>query len=126
MKIRNLAREAGVSVETVRYYQRIKLLRIPPRGAGPREYSEVDLRRLRFVRRAQTLGFTLREVAALLELPAAECENVERVARERRAAIVEKIESLREIEEVLAAVIERCMRRAPHEGCPIVETLAAS
>lgn len=104
-----LASEAGVTVETVRYYQRIGLLGVPPRKTGFREYGEEELRRLRFIRRAQALGFTLEEVAALIELSAADCENVERIARERLTAVAERIESLRRIEAVLTTVIERCM-----------------
>lgn len=61
-----LAREAAVSVETVRYYERRGLLDQPPRGAGYRQYSDDDLARLRFVRRAKALGFTLAQIRDLL------------------------------------------------------------
>lgn len=68
MKIGDLAREGGVSVETIRFYQRRGLLSEPPRAGGARRYSEGDLERLRSIRAAQTAGFTLEEIATLLAL----------------------------------------------------------
>ncbi len=97
MKVSQLAAAAGVGVETVRYYQRIGLLPVPKRAASVRSYEPKDLARLHFIRRAQALGFALEEIASLLRLSASECRDVERIARERLAAVAEKIAALRAI-----------------------------
>lgn len=124
MKVSQLAAAAGVGVETVRYYQRIGLISTPARSASFREYEPKDLARLRFIRRAQALGFTLKEISALLQLSASDCRAVERLARERLAAVAEKITALRRISGVLKEVVRGCEAREPHQGCPIIETLA--
>ena len=124
MRIAQLARAANVGVETVRYYQRIGLLPKPARTRGFREYEASDVQRLRFIKRAQSLGFTLEEVSTLLALSASDCKNVERLAGERLTAILERVADLHRIEAVLTDVIRRCRLRQPYEGCPIIETLA--
>jgi len=124
MRIAQLAKAACVGVETVRYYQRTGLLLKPARSAGFREYGASDLQRLRFIRRAQSLGFTLEEISTLLDLSASDCENVERIARERLTAILTRITDLRRIKRVLTEVIRRCSARETYQGCPIIETLA--
>ena len=124
MKISQLASAAGVGVETVRYYQRIGLLAKPDRSASFREYGAEDLARLRFVRRAQALGFTLEEISTLLQLSTFECEDVERIARARLATVAEKISDLQRVASVLTDVVERCGAREPYQGCPIIESLA--
>lgn len=123
MRISELAKAAGVNVETIRYYQRTGLLSTPPRGSGFREYKAADLQRLRFIRRAQALGFTLEEIGMLLRLSVSDCKNVERIARERRAAVAQKIADLQRIQTVLADVIHSCKTRQPFQGCPIIEAL---
>jgi MerR family transcriptional regulator, mercuric resistance operon regulatory protein len=124
MTISQLAKSAGVKVETVRYYQRIGLLTIPRLdGPGFRFYGDEDARRLRFVRHAQTLGFTLDEIAVLLRLSSADCEEVERLAKERLAAIKEKMADLHRLEDALERTVFECERRRPHTGCPLIETL---
>jgi Hg(II)-responsive transcriptional regulator len=124
VKISQFAKTAGVGIETVRYYQRLGLLSKPKRSTPYREYGADDVQRLRFIRRAQTLGFSLAEVSLLLSLSASECEDVERIARERLAGVSEKIADLRRVQAVLSDVIERCSAREAYEGCPIIETLA--
>ena len=124
MKISELAKGGGVGVETVRYYQRIGLLPIPKRTTGTRAYGAGELRRLQFIRRAQTLGFTLEEIAGLLELSAADCKHVERVATARLDAVEERIAALQRVQGVLQDVVRRCRDRRPYDGCPIIETLA--
>ena len=124
MKISHLAKDAAVGVETVRYYQRIGIMRTPDRKGGIRHYELADLQRLRFIRRAQSLGFTLEEIAALLKLSAADCKNAEQIARERLTTVRERIASLRRVQRVLEGVVRRCVNRQPHQSCPIIETLA--
>ncbi len=125
MKISHFAKAAGVGVETVRYYQRIGLLRMPTRSAGFREYGSGDLARLLFIRRAQALGFTLDEIATLVQLSATDCDDAERIAHDRLASVAEKIADLQRIANVLNDVVTRCAAREPYQGCPIIETLAA-
>lgn len=125
MTIGTLAERAGVNVETVRYYQRIGLLSTPPRAYGSiRRYSAPDLRRLQFIKRAQQLGFSLGEVAHLLELgDSRHCAETRDLAREKLAAIESKIADLSAIREVLEGLVSACGRRSGARGCPIIESL---
>ncbi|MBM3358751.1 MAG: MerR family transcriptional regulator [Betaproteobacteria bacterium] len=127
MRIGDLAKLAGVGVETVRYYQRIKLLKTPAKPyRGIRNYSRDDLARLQFIRRAQQLGFSLEEIAALLRLSRADCANVQSLARRKLDLVQAKLDDLSRMSKVLEDVLVRCSRRKPHEGCPIIETLSKS
>jgi MerR family transcriptional regulator, mercuric resistance operon regulatory protein len=124
MTISQLAQRAGVTAETVRYYQRIGLLRTPERPShGYRTYDDEDALHLRFIRHGQTLGFTLDEIAALLHLSSADCSEAERLASERLAAVKGKIADLRRLESALERTVADCERRAPHAGCPLIEAL---
>lgn len=123
MRISDVAKAVGVNVETVRYYQRIGLLRVPRAKHKTRQYETEDVIALRFIRRAQALGFALAEISTLIQLSSADCEDVERIARDRIEQVHEKIRALRRVEKTLAHVIERCACRKPYEGCPIIEAL---
>jgi MerR family mercuric resistance operon transcriptional regulator len=119
--IGGLAKAAGVSVETVRYYQRRGLLPEPARA--PREvrrYGEEDLKRLRFIRSAQAAGFTLNEIGELLELSASDDRaRARELAQTRVAALDDKIAELREARDALAGLATAC---ATERGgpCPIL------
>ena len=131
MRIGVLSQRAGVPIQTLRFYEREKLLREPPRTAGGyRSYGEKDLARVRFIRDAQNLGFTLREIRELVRIHepatrsqaksherAAEWPEAFRIARERLALIDEKIEQLREFRQRLAAGLELAGSRAD-KVCP--------
>lgn len=113
--IAGLAREGGVGVETVRYYQRRGLLGTPERsgGDGPsggiRRYGEDDARRLRFIRSAQTAGFTLEEIRELLELDARnDRDRARALARERIAALDAKIAELETARQSLKRLAHEC------------------
>lgn len=124
MRISELARASEVGVETVRYYQRIGLILTPERQRGSfRTYEKADLVRLRFIRRAQQLGFSLEEIANLLRLSAANCEDVQKLAGRKLLLVQEKMKDLARMESVLKDVLSKCRTRRPHEGCPIIETL---
>lgn len=124
LTIGRLARAAEVHVETVRYYQRIGLVPTPPRPVGGvRHYPPEIVDRIRFVRRAQRLGFTLQEVAELLALGDGHCRDVRRRAEARRDQIDAQIEDLRGMRDALEALIRAC-RSGRRRHCPIVETLA--
>jgi MerR family mercuric resistance operon transcriptional regulator len=126
MTIGELARRGGVGVETVRYYQRRGLLETPPRpaggglGGGIRRYGAQDVRRLLFIRSAQTAGFTLEEIAELLELDAGEDRARARVlAQERISALDARIAELSAARAALQRLAHAC--GADAEGpCPII------
>jgi Hg(II)-responsive transcriptional regulator len=126
MRIGQLARSVGVHVETIRYYQRIGLIELPEKPYGRvRSYSEEDLQRLRFIRRAQGLGFSLEDIRALLELSTSDCQQVQKLAVEKLNLVKAKLRQLRNIESALTRTIEQCSKRKAAEACPIIETLAA-
>ncbi len=119
MKIGDLARAGGVSVETVRFYQRRGLLAEPPRGAGVRRYTEADVERLRSIRAAQTAGFSLEEIAMLLGLDQNDRAAARALAEARIAAIDEKIATLKTMRAALKALATDCAKGG--EGpCPIL------
>ena len=120
--IGGLARAAGVGVETVRYYQRRGLLPEPARPPGEiRRYGEEDLRRLRFIRRAQAAGFTLEQIGELLALDRTDDRaRVRELAQTRVAALDEKIADLKEARDALAGLASDCARKRGGP-CPILK-----
>lgn len=125
MRIGELARSIGVNVETIRYYQRIGLLELPEKPyGGIRSYKPEDLGRLRFIRGAQQLGFSLEDIRELLELSSSDCEQVERLAAEKLGLVKAKLRQLRKIESILAKTVEQCAGRKANQPCPIIETLS--
>ena len=122
MTISGLARQAGVGVETVRYYQRRGLFPRPQRGAGGgvARYGEEDVRRLRFIRSAQAAGFTLEEIGELLALDAtADRARVHALATARIAALDTRIADLQSARSALQLLAREC--GAGGEGpCPIL------
>src|SRR6516225_2452630 len=124
MRIGELARSVGVNVETIRYYQRIGLLEVPEKPYGSmRSYNDLDLQRLRFIRRAQQLGFSLEDIRELLELSSSDCERVEKLALEKLNLVKAKLRQLRKIESILARTVKQCASRKGDEPCPIIQTL---
>jgi len=124
-----LARRGGVNVETVRYYQRRGLLAVPARPLGGiRRYSSESVQRLRFIRRAQQLGFTLREVAELLTIAGdTSCSSKCEVGASRLADIERRIADLIGVHRALARLVERCQSGERDESpCPVIEALASS
>lgn len=119
MKIGDLARAGGVSVETIRFYQRRGILAKPTRGTGARRYSQDDLERLRSIRAAQTAGFSLEEIAVLLGLDQNDRATARALAEARIAAIDEKIETLQMMRAALNTLATDCAKG--EEGpCPIL------
>jgi MerR family mercuric resistance operon transcriptional regulator len=118
--IGKLAAAGGVGVETIRYYQRVGLLRKPTRDVGFRHYGPDDVRRLRFIRQAQTAGFTLVQIKELLALDATEDRRRAReLARQRIGALDTKIEQLRRARASLARLARECAEGS-HGPCPIL------
>ncbi len=122
-----LAHAAEVGVETIRFYERKGLLPEPPRTlSGYRQYPGDAVDRVKFIRRAQGLGFALREISELLNLrvnEVAACGPVEAQAREKLEQVAGKIEALRRIETALQRLVEACEAREPTGACPILEEL---
>jgi len=127
MRIGELARSLGVSIETIRYYQRIGMLEVPQKPyGGTRSYGIEDWQRMRFIRRAQQLGFSLGDIRALLELSSSDCEQVQKLAAEKLNLVQEKLGQLRRIESVLTKTLEQCVKRKGYQPCPVIESLTES
>jgi Cu(I)-responsive transcriptional regulator len=126
MWIAETAREAGVNTQTLRYYERRGLLPKPPRrGSGYREYSDDAVRLVRFIKRAQELGFSLDEIEELVRLRGVrrgERQRVRAIAERKIADIDRKISQLRSMRSALKQLVQAC-----HDGgaaeCPIIEAL---
>lgn len=122
-----LAQKAGVHAETIRYYEQRGLLPLPHRTrAGYRVYSETDLTRLRFIKRAQELGFSLREIEELLALeamPDASSELVRQRAMAKIAEIEARIRDLTCIRDTLCQLVVACDGQVPIAHCPILHAL---
>ncbi len=120
-----LARAAGVNVETIRFYQRKGLLPAPYRPRGSiRRYGESDLARLRFIRSAQRLGFSLSEVAELLRLEdGTHCTEAREQAERKLAAVRARLADLRRIESTLSALVKRCGSAHGEVRCPLIASL---
>jgi len=123
LTVGELAQAADVHVETVRYYQRRGLLAMPERQYGTiRRYTVADRDRLRFIRRAQRLGFTLEEVAQLLTLDAIHDRDQARALAEVKVADLDtRITDLCAMRRVLVERIEHCAHGQPAEPCPILD-----
>jgi MerR family mercuric resistance operon transcriptional regulator len=123
--IGSLARQAGVNVETVRYYQRRGLLEEPRRPPGGiRRYGEAHARRLRFIKQAQGLGFSLEEVKDLLALEdGRHCREAERLGSIKLTAVRERLAQLRQVERALASLLEQCHCNTGKVNCPLIAAL---
>lgn len=119
--IGGLAKAAGVGVETVRFYQRRGLLPEPARPPGEvRRYGDSDIKRLKFIRSAQTAGFTLNEIKELLDLDASDDRaRARELAQARVSAIDEKIAALQEARDALAGLATACAKKRGGP-CPIL------
>ena len=127
IKIGQLAERTGVHLETIRYYQRIGLMPTPHRGHGTvRRYGEEAVGRLRFIKRAQGLGFSLDEVKLLLNLSVGEhCAETRTFAEQKRRLVEKKMADLRAIQSALDKLIRACGTGRKGRGCPIIENLSA-
>lgn len=126
IKIGRLAEMAGVHLETIRYYQRIGLMPKPQRDHGSvRRYGKDAAGRLRFIKRAQALGFSLDEVRLLLELSAGEhCAETRSFAEQKKRLVEKKIADLRSIRAALDKLIRACGSGRSGRGCPIIDSLS--
>ncbi|REJ66664.1 MAG: MerR family transcriptional regulator [Planctomycetota bacterium] len=127
MTIGKVARLAEVGVETLRFYEREGLIEEPPRReSGYREYPESVIARLRFIKRAKELGFTLGEIKELLSLkidPSTTCADVRQRAELKIDNIEAKIRTLQRMKKALVKLTKACDQRGPTDECPILESL---
>ncbi len=125
--IGQLARQADVHVETLRYYERRGLISKPHRTVSNyRLYSSDNLRRVKFIKQAQALGFSLKEIEKLLALraaPRAKCADVQKYATSKLNEIGVKIRSLARMRKTLEKLLDECSGNRPVTQCPILESL---
>lgn len=126
--IGTLAKQADVHVETIRYYQRRGLVGEPDRPPrGIRRYTPAHVRRLRFVKEAQSLGFSLEEVADLLALEdGRHCREAEQIGSRKLNTVRERIAQLRRVEKVLTALVDLCHCNTGKVRCPLIASLENS
>jgi Hg(II)-responsive transcriptional regulator len=126
LTIAKAAREAGVNIETVRFYERRGLIERPPKGEGYRVYSPDHVVRIRFIKEAQQIGFSLAEIKELLALradPNADCSAVQQQAMAKQQEVRRKIEQLREIDAGLETLIAACPGQGAVDCCSIIDAL---
>lgn len=125
LTIGQLAKATDVPGSTLRYYERTGLLRRPPRSAGNyRLYDEQDVYRVRFIRAAQTTGFSLDDVAELLK--PSSCSKVQRRIEERLQEISARLKDLRHVQRVLEAALGTCRDHEPTGRCGVIDSLSAT
>ena len=125
LTIGKLAAAGGVGVETIRFYQRKGLLDQPTRDGGIRRYGTNDVRRLRFIRHAQTAGFTLAEIKELLDLDASEDRSrVRELAQSRINALGGKIQELKQARDALQRLAHECAEGSAGP-CPILNSFVS-
>ncbi len=123
-----MAGAAGVRVETIRFYQRKRLMREPDRAQGSiRRYGDADLARVRFIKSAQRLGFSLHEVAELLKLEdGSHCKEAREQAERKLAEVRTRLDGLRRIEATLTRLAARCRNTSGKVSCPLIASLQQS
>ncbi|MBI4244930.1 MAG: MerR family DNA-binding protein [Planctomycetes bacterium] len=125
-----LAKKAGVNVETVRYYERISLLNKPPTQLhGFRKYGNEHLLKIKFIKRAQELGFSLKEIKKLLSLKVRQtgkCHDVKKLALEKISDVGHRIKDLQRIKSRLEQLVADCNDENPTSDCPIIDVMQGS
>lgn len=124
LTIGQLARRSGVGVETIRYYQRRRLLPVPPSAGAVRHYPVALVRRVHFVKKAQAVGFTLEEIGTLLDLAdGSNRRRVQAVTAARLAQINGKLADLARMQAALAHLLHECLTTGEVHPCPIIDAL---
>lgn len=126
LKRGEFARKCGVHISTLRYYEKCRLLNPPPRSkAGYRLYSEKDIAKINFIKNAQKLGFSLKEISELMKLRIREgktCDPVLKKAQDKLDQVEQKLKNLKSMRKVLKGLITKCNKDAPASECPILES----
>ncbi len=127
LTIGRLADRADINIESVRYYERVGLIRQPRKPvSGYRQYPVELVERIRFVKRAQAYGFSLHEIKDLLKIGDGRCHDVQQKAIEKRDYINNQINDLKKLVQTLDQLIEACDLNQSNSGCPIVKTFSQS
>ena len=126
LKRGELAKKCGIHIATLRYYEKCRLLNPPPRSkAGYRLYSEKDITKIHFIKNAQKLGFSLKEISELIKLRIREgktCDPVLKKTQNKLGAVEQKIKNLKSMRKVLKELINKCNKDAPTAECPILDS----
>ncbi len=122
--ISKVAKEIGINIETVRFYERKGLIKQPAKPLqGYRQYPTETVDRIRFIKRSQELGFTLKEIEGLLALSDAPCRQVEELAQKKLIAVQKKQNDLLRLEKALLELLSQCQNNKDNTHCPIIESL---
>jgi DNA-binding transcriptional MerR regulator len=134
LQIGQVARETGLTVDAIRFYEKQRLLKHPPRSEGGfRLFTAQDIQNIKFIRRAQDLGFSLNDIRELLILQSGDmtaCSHVRDLLRTKLSTVQEKIAELQKLEIQLAVDLQKCERalrrskRARHDCCPVLDEIA--
>jgi MerR family mercuric resistance operon transcriptional regulator len=125
LTIGKLAKQANVTIETIRHYQRKGLLIEPEKPvSGYRQYSSEAISRLRFIKRAQQAGFTLKEISELLALDNEHCEDVKNLAEQKRQQIDVQIKDLTALRNVLDSLVKGCEKDQSNQHCYLIDAFS--
>ncbi|OAI24187.1 MerR family transcriptional regulator [Methylomonas koyamae] len=125
LTIGKLAKQTEVTIETIRHYQRIGLLTEPAKpDGGYRVYSDDAIARIRFIKRAQQAGFTLKEIATLLSFDGVHCADVRQVAEQKCQQIDQQIRDLTALRQVLESLVNDCQQTTPTAHCAILDAFS--
>lgn len=125
LTIGKLAKLANVTIETIKYYQRKGLINEPVKPAtGYRQYPTEVIARIQFIKRAQQSGFTLKEIAELLSLDGEHCEDVQKIAEQKRQQIDEQLRDLTALRNVLDSLVKGCQQDQSTQHCSLIDALS--
>lgn len=127
LTIGRLAKQAQVNVETIRYYQRVGLIQEPEKpNEGFRVYPSEYISRVKFIKRAQELGFALKEIQDLLDLGDGNCKEVQHLAEQKLDQIEERLNDLKSIKNALADLVNQCKANTENPCCALIDALNKS
>jgi len=125
LTIGKLAQKSNVTVETIRHYQRKKLLSEPEKPAnGFRQYPIETIARIRFIKHAQQSGFSLKEISELLSLDDSHCSDVRKIAEQKLQKIDEQINSLTIIRDILDTLVQGCHSNSSEKRCSLIKSIS--
>ncbi len=125
LTISNIAKEVGIGIETIRYYERIGLIKQPQKPAsGYRVYDTAISQQLFFIKRAKELGFSLNEISDIMIIGDNNCKETKEIALHKLQNIKSKIDDLESISKSLDALIKACNSNTKYDGCPIVSAIS--
>jgi len=122
--IGQVAKRLGIGIETIRFYQRRGLITQPAKPlSGYRRYPQQTVNRIRFIKRAQALGFTLDEIAHLLNLNDNPCNQVQSLAEHKLGLVNQKLADLQRLQQALGDMVARCQNNQDDSHCPLIDSL---